>query len=555
MKFLNTTLKGEVFKIIFDGFDEYILWNRGAVQPLEVLDALSQLVATTGARIIITSRTSFWNTNLPGEETRAFLERTHSALYKLLPFDEQHARNYFAKRFTDQAKADQAIAVTAQLRHAEHDLVGRGFVLSLIADLVDRSDGRRPVVSGTTHAVDWLMRALCDRETLRQRLPLNGDDQMRVLQLFAVEVARGAAPTTDMLTLALQEVVPRLESHELEDCITKFHSHPLLTKDLATDSWQWQQEQLEIALLADHLVTLAVSANPSEPDFVNFLTNADLSGSRGTDIASMVVEIVRTRPGAPEDELRRIIGAILAATVASQDTLKRLNGRRLAVGTASVAVDRLLPPGAQRRARSELLVKLCQGSPIVQLPFSGTVARMELRGVTFSLCRFERVTWANCLFDETTIFEDCHFLGGSSIQSEGFGLVTFKRGRFDQEATAWIGAAQVQEGKKKYSADDLKNDISLVINKFLVRGGLGVKTLEETNLKKGPIRDSRYRNEILDKLCSSVLGEHEISGRSDKGFHVRPTAIDAVIFYGTNNVFTGAILVAFERLKDRLRLT
>jgi glycine/D-amino acid oxidase-like deaminating enzyme len=61
-EFLRARLKADVFRIVFDGFDEYILRNRGAVQPLKVLDALASLANATGTRIVITSRTSFWNT-------------------------------------------------------------------------------------------------------------------------------------------------------------------------------------------------------------------------------------------------------------------------------------------------------------------------------------------------------------------------------------------------------------------------------------------------------------------------------------------------------------
>jgi len=79
-KFLRATLKAELFRIVFDGFDEYILWNRGQIQAIDVLEALSQLVATTGARIVITSRTSFWQTSVPEDEAREFVKRTKSAI-------------------------------------------------------------------------------------------------------------------------------------------------------------------------------------------------------------------------------------------------------------------------------------------------------------------------------------------------------------------------------------------------------------------------------------------------------------------------------------------
>ena len=58
-EFVRVTLKAGVFAIILDGFDEYILWNKGQVKALDVLLTLGNLTKVTGAGILITSRTSF----------------------------------------------------------------------------------------------------------------------------------------------------------------------------------------------------------------------------------------------------------------------------------------------------------------------------------------------------------------------------------------------------------------------------------------------------------------------------------------------------------------
>jgi hypothetical protein len=70
----------------------------------------------------------------------------------------------------------------------------------------------------------------------------------------------------------------------------------------------------------------------------------------------------------------------------------------------------------------------------------------------------------------------------------------------------------VKEGKKKYSTEDLRTDIHSVISKFIIKGGIGLKSVEARNLQKGPISASRYRDEITDALIATVLEEHHISG-------------------------------------------
>jgi hypothetical protein len=131
--FLRAILKADLFRIVFDGFDEYILRNMGMVQPLEVLETLADLAKATGTRIVITSRTSFWNTNLPEAEVEAFIQRTGSLVFTILPFDFQHATNYFRHRFQDSTKVDHALHIYSALRQQNDDFVGRGFVLSLVA--------------------------------------------------------------------------------------------------------------------------------------------------------------------------------------------------------------------------------------------------------------------------------------------------------------------------------------------------------------------------------------------------------------------------------------
>src|SRR5262249_17764521 len=115
-------------------------------------------------------------------------------------------------------------------------------------------------------------------------------------------------------------------------------------------------------------------------------------------------------------------------------------------------------------------------------------------------------------------------------------------------------SARVNEGKKKYSVDDLKNDINCVISKFIIKGGVGLKSVEEKNLRKGSISVSLHRDEIISILSSLILEEHHISGGSG-GVNIRKGAVEAVKFYASNNVFTGVLREAFEKLQKKLSLS
>jgi hypothetical protein len=282
-----------------------------------------------------------------------------------------------------------------------------------------------------------------------------------------------------------------------------------------------------------------------------------LAGGMSTDVAAMVVDVVRNRGGSQDakDSVQRIIGGLLAADREADDVTKwQSDGRKLAVAIATTALDRLLGGGATHSERTALFMVLCQGPVLRQLPLSGTLAKIDFRGVRFERCRFERLTWANCRFDDETTFDRCNFVGGSCMHCMHFGKARFENIVANREAEAWIGSAQISDGKREYSRADLRSDVIAVISKFIIRGGLALRSIEAAHLRKGPIGQSRYREEIISELLAHTIGSHEISGVPGGGCHIRDEAEDAVRFFAVNNNFTGPVQVAFEKLISKLKL-
>lgn len=549
--FLRATLKAEVFRIVFDGFDEYVLRNRGTVQPMEVLEALAELAITTGTRIVITSRTSFWNTNLIEDEVQNFLDRTGSLIYKILPFDIEHAKNYFKVRLSDQRHIDQAIRVYNNLRNQNEEFVGRGFVLSLIADLIERSDGNSGSIDKSANALLWLMEALCEREILRQNLPFTVGQQLQVFRTFATEVALGVEPDTFLLEYAMRDARPKLDDDSLKSSIDKFKSHPLIERNRTVDQWSFKQEQIGIVLLAFEI------SNWPGNKISDFVRKSRLDASRRQDLGITIVDLIK-KEGLAEDaqiKLESLIKAMSTCTSPAEDSGERDgDGCRLAAVVALNSVERFLPKGSPHQERRALLLHLLGGTTVEGLSFSGTIARFDFKNVTFDQCRFERVTWANCKFDNRTVFRNCRFIGGTPpAHCEGFGSVTIESGcRLDPEAEAVFNNARVSEGKRQYSVDDLRNDIRLVVNKFIVRGGGALKNVEDRNLTKGPIGASRHRDDVIENLCATVIEEHPAAGNAEMWYSIRKEAVEAVKFYAANNVFTGPLQEGFESLHKKI---
>ncbi len=551
---MRVTLKAGVFAIILDGFDEYILWNKGKVKAAEVLLALGELAKETGAGIVITSRTSFWESSL-SESEPGVIEQANAKEFVLEPFDHQHARDYFSTRLEGE-RPFLAMAVFEKLREFDKDFIGRGFVLSLIADFAERSEDdsgatvRRGVES--TPTLDWLLRSLCEREELRQQLPLDAAEQLRVFRSLALEAVRGHALETASVEVAMSEVQPALDGQELADTVAKIKQHPLIRWRAADDKWTWQEEQIEVMLLADYLCQIA----PREHDrLVDFCEHAKLHASRRNDIAAAVVGVALTGRRMADDELAGMVRELVSTTAVRGGPCRSREGCGLGVAIALRAVDKAIRQGGSREERRRKLEYYCGDEPFRGLLVTGTVAAMDFRGVVFHQCYFDQVVWARCRLDGSTVFDRCRFVGGEAFNCQGFGLASFGNAELDPDARAWIGSMQVADGKKKYSESDLKADMKAVLNRFGGKGGVGLKRVARRSFARGTFRSSPQCERILEELMGVVLEEHGIGiGTAATRYGIRKETTHAVRFYLDNNVFIGPVQRAYESLLGRLNL-
>jgi hypothetical protein len=205
--FVSVSLRLGIFRIIFDGFDEFILWNRGTIDPRDSLKELLILAEETGTTLCITSRTSFWKAEIAdSDEENSIGQQANIFVFKICPFDVNHARNYFIKRFgSDNSLVETAVRLFESLKQDSSNdalnFVGRGFFLSLIADLVSRGFSSDRIGNDYQTRLQWIMDALCQREQTRQKLSLDASTQLAVLREFAEITARGEPKSTATLKM------------------------------------------------------------------------------------------------------------------------------------------------------------------------------------------------------------------------------------------------------------------------------------------------------------------------------------------------------------------
>jgi hypothetical protein len=561
-EFLSVSLKAGLFSIIFDGLDEYVLWNRGKIGAVEAKDNLLRLAVSSGSRILTTCRTSFWRSNF--EQSGTDEVSPAPLVYILKPFDRNQARQYFRKRIPDsEDQLMSAMAIYSRFSPSRTDdtpsnFVGRGFILNLIADLVSRSETIPTVGSEKTNVIRWIITALCEREEKRQKLPISPEAQIRILEDCAEEIARGHTVSDETLTTLIQ-ISAMVSDEELGSLVgdTKkrgsLQDHPLIRRS-DSGEWQFVHEQVLFNLLAQRF-TEYVDQYPER--LANFLPYLRMEGSLVTDFATAVVDQLFTGEESEtsiDEGIRGCVGAIVRCCASPKAEAPAKGGTVLATTIALLALNRLMSGGQQHNDRTQKFLSFFPGSVLRGVTFTGTVSKMDLSGVRFEECSFQQVTWANCEFNSETKFERCVFVGGKVTFCKGFGQAEWIGGHVDTEANGMINSEKIAEGKRKYTTADLRYEMEQVIKKFVPKEGVGLKSVYEPHLYSGAFGASIHRKVIIETLKRHVLEENRVSGAAEGAYHIRESAKGAVGHYASNGVFTGALADAFSELVKLLKL-
>lgn len=559
-QFLRVALRTGLFRVIFDGFDEFVLWNKGSVDALETIRNLQSLSDSTGTRILVSSRTSFWESEIEGEDS-ADTPPQHTL--KIEPFDENNAKLYFARRFPrSEKKQKDAIGIFNTLRNRVESksshFVGRGFFLFLIADLVERGFTLASLQLNDKTVFQWMMEALCEREQRRQNLPLSAGQQIDAISNFAELVVRGEPPRGDTLSFVIQATssVSPQDAEILVASNGKLKDHPLLRRD-QSGVWSFIQEQVHFNLLADLIITAAVRA-PSPDRLGKLLGSPGLPVRLQADVAAALVEQVfeRDEPAACEDSVRSIIQALASAmSPSATPALEGTTAASLAASIALLTVNRLHAKGSGHAERAKSLLSLLPPPGLQRLYFTGSLTRFDFSSTRFEGCTFDQVAWANCKFSDATSFMFCRFVGGTMVACSGFGMASFSPSCvIDADAKALIDSEAIRSGKKEYSREDLRSDIASLVQKFIFKDGLGLKTVEERGLERGAISNSIHKAEIVEAFSRTVIESHAL-GAGKTGFHVRESAKSALNYFASNGVFTGPVAELFEQMAEKLGVT
>jgi hypothetical protein len=235
---------------IFDGFDELCSQREARFNAREGLQWLIEIVKETDARIVITTRTLFWDKEV-GETTECTI------LQRMRPFEAPQAKDYFHKFFPgDNKSASQAVSLYKELiKESQRPReAGGGRVqfanLPLCVGMIARyvkEGGASLYVGGEGTIIEQFLLQILERERARQKLKTSAKDQLLAFEEIAVSSITDDSKEFDLELLAAAGFS--------EADINKLNVHPLIsTSD--NKSYRFSYAFLESYLLASFLAKL-----------------------------------------------------------------------------------------------------------------------------------------------------------------------------------------------------------------------------------------------------------------------------------------------------------
>jgi hypothetical protein len=404
-RLFNHLLQSGDLVLLFDGFDELCGHGLSQFSPRDVLQQLIRLRAESVARIILTTRTMYW-------ESEVGVAPPEVKVWDLAPFTKQQAYDYIERRFGKKPKIKQrAHSLLGQVSGANQPPTRGGgkaqityhpYIVEMVASSAE--EGMQAV--GAPVPGSLMLRLLlgkCEREQTRRKLVTTPDQQLVAFEDLAVNSVRtGQDKFTE------------------EDCIiagfseqdrARLKDHPLIQAKRQGNQYEmrFRYDFLPQRLLGRYLVRVIKTC----------LGKSD----RLPSIALELMEERAEGTGALFDHMCDDWG-LESLEVIGRCAAKIGVERERAVSFLfhlAKAIDKWTHGSASKRERADHVLSLFGGEgyrsqrAVRRLYVHGTIDRFDLAGVTFESCWFVNVVFADCSVDAKTFFRQCRFLGEFDI--------------------------------------------------------------------------------------------------------------------------------------------
>ena len=525
-------LKQGYIAFIFDGFDELCGHKSSHFAPSAVLQGLAEIAKQSSARIVLTTRTLYWDSEIedPPENVRK---------EEINYFNTQQAKGYFNKFFHDDkamlrtALGQYSTLVSGSFRPKEtggarNQFVNLPLCVAMVAEHV-RQGGTQIAAQGTRQLLENILEQICDREVSRKNLLTKAVHQLAAFQ----ELALSEQGTNPEFQLQLLEAAGISSSD-----MGKMVDHPLLnvTHD---GNYRFSYDFLAPYLRALHI--------------------ADAISSRGVEPNSGIWPLLREEAngkGFMLEHLESLLEPDAVTAVGGLVSLVPTKYRESQSFLLHLALDLIrsdanVVTGAERTERLFAAVfgdSFFVARSVSGLYLTGPFEGLDLSSVRFSGCRFQDATLRNCRADSDTRFERCVFTGEFELQPEackkdGWGAVKMLDCEIAFPASlVWDG---VIESDVASQSDLVKDTLRLGLGKFWCNGRLKT-SLRRADWTKGLLGRSGYCKPLLDAMLKSGLVEEvHISGVPEGGLAFRKESLFDLQKFMDNQQMIGKVLETY----------
>ena len=527
---------------VFDGFDE--LCGHDRFNPVDILNELAAIEYQSEARILLTTRTLFWNSRLndiPG----------NVAVWEMDAFNAHQAKGYLRKVFgenTDDSRLAQRLyGQLSQETSTPRERVGTvraQFVnlplcVRMIADFVERG-GSSIGLEGNLPVLQRILMALCEREIGRQGLATPVEHQLESLRDVAIAYHDDINPQFDIADLFLH--VHGFNEQDRE----KAMDHALVVQshgDTGDREYRFRYDFLGPHLRAVTIAKWILDTEAGTPSLDVLQVMAKEAEGKGHVLEQLVMLL------APEDADRAMEKC---RTVSERD--ERAAGFVFHVAQALLLRDSEIKTGEERARRlfSGLDGKAIWSGTVRKRTFRGLLEGMDLRNVTFTGCRFISVIFKNCTTNGGTAFDECHFEGDLRFEKgEGWRGVDLRRCRMMAPTDAvW---ENVLHRKTVDHSERVGQLLRIGLSKFW-RHGRVKKSLRVDDWGKGGLGRYEEAGQVLEEMVRAGLVKRtHISGVEEGGVVFDADSIRDLQNYMDNRQRSGKIREVYDRLVERRR--
>jgi hypothetical protein len=495
---------------IFDGFDELCLHPNSDYSPARLLTELLDLVGDTGARILITVRQTFWE-KYGGDVPSDRIERI-----ALRGFSNDQRQRFFDKRLGDSSERQIANRLAKELgRFYEKSLpqeplhADRASGVPLLLELVALYVEGNPDATFAPTSEDPfgpLLEAMCEREQVRQQLPIAVEKQMFIFEDLFRDFP--ADITRDELEIYVTSHVPEITP----DALARFESHAFFSPGHHVRA---RFETLRVYFVARWLATKLEQASftASDSEVSKIL---ELNSTGNTDVFDFLIPRFAAMDA---DKVRAAISHAIRMIRARS----RWEGACSALFHLTLKLSHEGP--TSRRERTVFLVDHLGSNTTSRVGFSrlaiqGQVEGLDLSDLVFEDCVFRDVEFRNCVFQESTRILRSRFDGALNFENcERAGKAQLLGCVYSELAERSWDTQAGRASRTSVNQSVAKQAMREVLRKFL--GPFGFSSIKEADRNSGAIRQNPCRDAAWEELLKArVVERHEISGVTGGGLHI-----------------------------------